>query len=103
VPDGRHRLFVRRLDADENVADISVDHQSCISSASSAKIDRGLGREHQRIAVFFLPGHEIAQQKLDRLLMLLISSAPIRLMKARVAMRADTLKSSLASPYIRKR
>ena len=102
MPDGRHRLFVRRLDADENVADISVDHQ-LNQLRILGKIDRGLGREHQRIAVFFLPGHEIAQQKLDRLLMLLISSAPIRLMKARVAMRADTLKSSLASPYIRKR
>lgn len=61
------RCFVRRLDADKDNTDIGIDHE-LHQLVIVGKIDRGFGKECHWIVVAFLPGHDVAQDLLDRLL-----------------------------------
>ena len=58
------RRLVWRFDAHEHGRDIGVGHE-LHELVVFGEIDRGLGRERQRIAMRLLPGDDLAKHRLD--------------------------------------
>ncbi len=60
-------ILVRRLDADEHALEVGEPHQ-LHQLLVLGEIERGFGEQRERIGAPLLPAYDVAQHRLDRLL-----------------------------------